>query len=122
MTNQQYIEEIIKVAVQGNWRDLPMQNTTFLGVEVDEEIITYRFYDNQASQSDYFTYRVSEALLDPNFFKAIGKVKGWHKEDFVAQGNDYLHWRDGIAKKFYEIILTQDLDHAIEWLYNLIKE
>ena len=108
MTNQKYIEEIIKVAKQGDYKD---------------------YYETSGSSSKKYH---SDMLLDPNFFRAIGKVK-W---------NDEKKWRmiGGVAHKidmetgkyipvwiyyalfFYEINLTQDLDHAIEWLYKLIKE
>ena len=64
----------------------------------------------------------------PNFFRAIGKVKKWYPKGvgtgqyFYGVTGNVLSDTNANALQFYEIVLTQDLDHAIEWLYNLIKE
>lgn len=79
----------------------------------------------------------AEILLDPAFFSAIGKVKGWKLEYYCNYCNSlssrgcpddcayfigkkpewHYNWH-----RFIDKIAEKDLDHAIEWLYNLIKE
>ncbi len=61
-------------------------------------------------------------LLDPNFFKAIGKVKGWDEKMQTKERPIYTGaWKDNMHISLDKII-EKDLDHAIEWLYKLIKE
>lgn len=120
MTNQKYIEEIIKVAVQGDYCEKDFSESP---IEIDiqqsnkhEYHVALKFKDNI---TDGIYYDLRGLLLDPNFFRAIGKVKrnklsGWEAVDNDTMIKHALH--------FYEINLTEDLDHAIEWLYNLIKE
>jgi len=90
--NQQYIAEIIKVAIEGGYR-----------WEVRGTVTR------------------SEMFLDPNFFRAIGKVKKWGATTYDYERGletDWKwHWHNFIDK-----IAEKDLDHAIEWLYKLIKE
>lgn len=105
--NQQYIEEIIKVAIEGGWC------STWVSVN-----------------SSKYHHRY---LLDPNFFRAIGKVKKWG-DDTGCYFNMHYHgelmsyriFEENSYQKnwhrFLDKIIEKDLDHAIEWLYNLIKE
>lgn len=102
--NQQYIEEIIEVAVQGGF----VWNSNFLPNTFEFKVFT----------------------LEPSFWQAIGKVKGWIDEE----GNSVAKYYRNDAKKtkydlwlwnwhsFIDKIAEKDLDHAIEWLYKLIKE
>lgn len=133
MTNQKYIEEIIKVAVQGDYCEKDFSESP---IEIDiqqsnkhEYHVALKFKDNI---TDGIYYDLRGLLLDPNFFRAIGKVKWddknkWRMIGGVAHKIDmetgkYIPVWIYYALFFHEIILTKDLDHAIEWLYNLIKE
>ena len=140
MTNQKYIEEIIKVAVQGDYCEKDFSESP---IEIDiqqsnkhEYHVALKFKDNI---TDGIYYDLRGLLLDPNFFRAIGKVKGWEeccgncggyliKDGRCGESSDC--WNNSFVVKkwqhqmhtFLDKIIEKDLDHAIEWLYNLIKE
>jgi len=130
MANQQYIEEIIKVAIEGDW--IPSNAEVFKKCKNKKEIFeTFHFcYPDGESIKQHRRY--FQYFLDPNFFRAIGRVK-WNDENKWRMIGGVAHKIDMKTGKyipvwiyhaltFYEINFTQDLDHAIEWLYNLIKE
>ena len=118
MTNQKYIEEIIKVAREGDYKPRGIEFGISTGGWVSFESML-----NLVPKE--------EMLLDPNFFRAIGKVKGWDKKMFCAVcgngiGRDcdeaFMEGWQHYWHTFIDKIAEKDLDHAIEWLYNLIKE
>ncbi len=117
MTNQQYIEEIIKVAIKGNWTHTPFEGATLKLVEVKNSTAHFVTLGSKIE----FSAPVYLLLLDPNFFRAIGKACELEGSTYSWQKDDVDKWFT-IAFIFYEKNLTQDLDHAIEWLYKLIKE
>lgn len=145
MTNQQYIEEIIKVAVKGEYviqqpyyarpvvfTKLKHANDFFATFELDDTTVIEDENGEQKTVPVTTSHQTSQLFLDPNFFRAIGKVK-WNDENKWRMIGGVAHKIDMKTGKyipvwiyhaltFYEINFTQDLDHAIEWLYKLIKE
>lgn len=118
MTNQKYIEEIIKVAREGDYKPRGIEFGISKGGWVSFESML-----NLVPKEEMF--------LDPNFFRAIGKVKGWEKKKVIdcdfcyndtPTSTSHFNYTENVAMNFYEINLEKDLDHAIEWLYKLIKE
>ena len=120
MTNQKYIKEIIKLAIEGEYKsDILGCFTNSVG-----DVLEVRL--DQLAECAYL-------FLDKDFWRAIGKVKGWNDENKWRMIGGFAHKIDMETGKyipvwiyhaltFHEINLKQDLDHAIEWLYNLIKE
>ena len=139
MTNQQYIEEIIKVAIEGEYP--APKGTTYYNKDNTLGGWWYKWKsENEEGEEielenpccfDHIRYQYP-LFLDPNFFRAIGKVKWddenkWRMIGGVAHKIDmetgkYIPVWIYHALRFYEINLTKNLDHAIEWLYKLIKE
>lgn len=129
--NQQYIEEIIKVAVKGDYKPR--------GVGIGNKSLSENLKENNWSsfESMFNLVPKEEMLLDPAFFSAIGKVKGWGEmvccfcylecQMSYIEDSDCCNERISEGWKlnmhtFLDKIIEKDLDHAIEWLYNLIKE
>lgn len=71
------MENAIKKAIEGGYEKLHMKHTEFLSIEIDNDRVHYNFYDLQCSQTDHFTYSKNAILLDPLFWKALGKSVGW---------------------------------------------
>lgn len=118
------IEQIIKVAIEGDYNGVPHQKWRWTGVRV-------------LSADD-----MARVFLDPLFWKAIGKIKGWYRKEKYCNickikketktciecgsYNYILINKEALWKNYMHIfldkIIEKDLDHAIDWLYNLIKE
>lgn len=110
MIDPKYIEEIIKVAQQGNYQ------SKLNGFYLTE--------DGRKTSEEKYSYVVQSCFLDPNFWQAIGKVKGWKDYgymDDLQRHRFIIGWKDNMHT-FLDKIIEKDLDHAIEWLYKLIKE
>lgn len=116
MTNQKYIKEIIKLAIEGEYKsDILGCFTNSVG-----DVLEVRL--DQLAECAYL-------FLDKDFWRAIGKVKGWgedcricnSKANGLCSAHKYSTWA-GNMHTFLDKIIEKDLDHAIEWLYNLIKE
>lgn len=123
MTNQKYIEEIIKVAQQGDWKPKKLNGKTLKSPTYVSMGDGYSMWKHNVNEYFYLTHEV--AFLDPNFYRAIGKVKGWEQDteyDLTTGEQECLGEWYSHAMDFYGINLEKDLDHAIEWLYKLIKE
>lgn len=102
------MEEIIKCAIRGGHR---------------AECI----YFDPIKDEYFFNQKYNENLvfLDQEFWKAIGKAKGWGNEII---GNPILSSHKLLPKwyikaiRFHEINLTQGFSKAIEYLEKLIEE
>lgn len=112
------IEQIIKVAIEGNWR-YKGEHTYTTYPDIKAPLVAIFTFDGID-----FGITLEQALLDPLFWQAIGKVKGW--EDYGYMDDLQRHrftigWAENMHT-FINKIIEKDLDHAIDWLYNLIKE
>ena len=83
------------------------------------ELGRYDKYINSSVSGKSF----EEMLLDPKFWQAIGKQKGWEQPTTPLSGVKAINrgkWLY-IAENFHTINLTQSFDDAINYLYELIK-
>lgn len=104
MTNLE--EEIIKCAVGG-------------GYDIG---YNFTFVKNSSSHIRLFICDSKKSfVLDPNFWEAIGRAKGWEEEYFEKYGIETKFFFLGYAMEFMEINLTQGWQPAIEYLYSLIS-
>lgn len=112
-------EEIIKVAQEGGFYE---HDFLYFSDEQDR----YVFSNNKC---------LEEIFMNPKFWEAIGKAKGWKykaykmgawqtEETDLSSMSDtpfrYPEWQYH-AITFYNINLTQSFDDAINYLYELIK-
>lgn len=107
MTNLE--EEIIKCAVGG-------------GYDIG---YNFTFVKNSSSHIRLFICDSKKSfVLDPNFWEAIGRAKGWENGE-EYNGSNYETSYQGECKtnalRFHEINLTQGWQPAIEYLYSLTK-
>ena len=121
-------EEIIKVAIEGNYMEAPKWEFQYANQY-------WAIWKN--GNGNLTTIDVKHYFLDPKFFQAIGKAKGYKryycvhcKKDFdkvglitcddcgkVGHKETMIHH----AMEAYYTNLTQSFDDAINYLYELIK-
>lgn len=120
-------EEIIKCAIDGGWKydcsPRPFHplgdgmTCTFAGVNSQWSV--WNRDDNGSS----ICVSHADTFLDPKFFQAIGKAKGWEQPLTPLSGVKAINRSEWlyIAENFHRINLTQSFDDAIDYLYKLIK-
>lgn len=76
--NSSAIQRFVEKAIKGGWRlleDVPVSFETYGGISTENKFV---FFDGT------YTYRtLAEVLLDPEAWKAVGKVEGW--PDYYGQ-------------------------------------
>lgn len=99
-------KEAIELAIQGGWKPRGEKIRKRFEVETDYAI----FYD----KVNVWRVPFEEIALDPSFWQALGKTKGWGKPvgewSFQNRQDDMpmrptAHWRNE-AHFFYDLILT----------------
>lgn len=114
MTNLE--EEIIKCAVEGGWN----KSSKYKLIDMYGGSVTFSFVDLDGNTNS-IDWAMAELILDPNFWEAIGRAKGWEEEYFEKYGIETKFFFLGYAMEFMEINLTQGWQPAIEYLYSLIS-
>jgi hypothetical protein len=97
------IKEAIQKAIEGGWGGLKdKKDIEIREIEVDnDKRVFINFLDNTGNYSDHFPYYLAEILLDPQFWKCLGKALGWDEYTAVEHGN----W-DDMRTMTKEIVLT----------------
>lgn len=144
-------EEIIKVAIEGDYAiqesyytrpvlftKLKHCNDIWSVFELDETTVIEDENGEVITVPVTSSHRTKEMFLDPKFWQAIGKAKGWLNKtitvyDEIEEYNNPEELQEMInpaieermlivyALEFHRINLTQSFDDAINYLYNLIK-
>ena len=79
-------QQAIEDAQEGDWRH-PEQGLVY-DFRIEAESQQVQMMRESVNGSDYWddVFHVSEALLDPTFWQALGKTRKWHTKKYNASG------------------------------------
>jgi len=108
------METIIKKAIEGGYPKHPVW-----------------IFNESTEKNEISKTAVNIFILDPLFWQAIKKAKGWTEFAFLpicphcgkkdSFGERVFSWKY-YALKFHEINLTEGFESAVSWLEKLISE
>lgn len=104
-------QEAIKQAIEGGWQayQLEYKNNE---VQIDTERVLIYSHDRLVKDFSY-----EKILLDPLFWQALGKARGW-KEEKCMDESDFPNASDGFKLILKEIIIPV---REYDWKYNAIR-
>ena len=112
-----HIEQAIKEAVEKGW-ERPQKAFAY-GADAMEDIWVVEDRDDLFQLEDI--YVIQEALLDPAFWQALGKARGWQTSCFhLDESGRYEAYRHtakcgvSTAKSYWELQWHRFIDHLAE--------